>query len=143
MSKKIRKEYEGKFYQRYRLNNYIGSTIDDRFIDDLCDELIKYAHNSDGRRGFYCLLDELGIPGPTFEFWVKKYEHLRDTYAFAKKIFAEHLLESGLVRKFEPSLVRVSLVKHDKDYSMAQETDNRTRVVVLEDYGRREKDQSK
>ena len=140
MSKRIRKEYEGKYYQRYRLDNYLDHKIDDRFIDELCVDLVEYAYNSDGRKGFYNLLKKLGIPGSTFESWVKKYERLRDSYTFAKKIFAENLLESGLTRKFEPSLVRVSLVKHDRDYSTAQEVDNRPRIVVLEDYGRHDKD---
>ena len=126
---------EEKFYQKYKVQHYLGH-IDDAFIETLCEMVIEFGQTSDGSHGYVHFMRRLGIPWMTFHDWMDKYPNLKQAYIEGKLLIAETRIRQGLLRKFEPTLVKFTVGHYDPTYKDADEQDNaRVKVVVLENYG--------
>lgn len=126
---------EEKFYQKYKIDNYLGF-INDDFIEKLCEMIIEFGQTSDGSHGYVHYLRSLGIPWMTFHDWLPKYPNLKQAFTEGKLLIAETRLRQGLLRKFDPTIVKFTVGNYDPSYKDAAEQDNtKVKVVVLENYG--------
>ena len=128
---------KNSYFEQYKAARYITSVkVDDEFKEELGDKLMEFAYNSDGSDNFVCFIHMLGIHWMTFARWVNGNEKLREDYEQAKLIVASKRMKGGLVRKFEPSLVKYTIGFFDPEYKDAKDEDNqKVKIVVLENYG--------